>query len=198
MNDKEALIIFAKNPVKGKVKTRLAKDVGDEEALNIYKILLKINFAFTKDLDCKKYIYFTDSFDNSIYDSRFENKVQADGDLGFKMKSAFNDAFNSKFSKVVIIGTDSPELNKEIISKAFRSLEDFDVVLGPANDGGYYLLGMKKSNDTLFTNIKWSTESVLKETVEKITINNLTYRLLEELIDVDTLDDLNKVKHLIF
>ncbi|CAN5529966.1 TIGR04282 family arsenosugar biosynthesis glycosyltransferase [soil metagenome] len=198
MNDKDALIIFAKNPEMGKVKTRLAIDVGDEEALKIYKILLKISFAFTRDLNCKKYIYFTDSVDNSTFDSRYENKIQVDGDLGFKMRSALNDAFDSNFNKVIIIGTDSPELNKEIISNAFRSLEEVDLVLGPAIDGGYYLLGMKKRNDTLFTKIKWSTESVLKDTIEKITTDKLTYRLLEELIDVDTLEDLNKVKHLIF
>ena len=106
------------------------------------------------------------------------------------MKNAFEKVFSAGSQKVIIVGTDIPDLSKEVIIKAFELLDSNDVVIGPAKDGGYYLLGMKKMHTKLFDKIEYSTSSVLSETLLKIKELNLTYHLLPELRDIDTEEDL--------
>jgi rSAM/selenodomain-associated transferase 1 len=106
------------------------------------------------------------------------------------MKNAFEKIFSTGAQKVIIIGTDIPDLSKEIIIDAFVKLNSYDIVIGPSKDGGYYLLGMKKMNSQLFEGIQFSTASVLKETMIKVKELKLTYHLLPELMDIDTEEDL--------
>lgn len=188
--NKNALIIFAKNPVLGKVKTRLARETGDEKALEIYKLLLGNTYRQTKEIVCDKYLFLSDSTDKNIYDSNFKQMIQSGKDLGERMSNAFVNIFEKGFEKAIIIGTDCPELNSEIIYEAFDKLNEHDIVIGPAGDGGYYLIGLNKPDKSLFENIKWSSGEVLDMTKDKIKTSGKNYFLLKELNDIDEAKDL--------
>lgn len=187
-----ALIIFVRNLEKGKVKKRLAKSIGDDKSLEVYKYLLE----YTKDITvaCKynlfvfysNYIHLNDLFD----DHSFSKHVQEGNDLGERMMNAFKKVFELGCKNVCIIGSDCYELQTEIIQEAFDKLHLCDIVIGPSKDGGYYLLGMKKFYPDLFTNKEWATSTVLDDTLETIDKLNLTSSLLPELNDIDTIDDL--------
>lgn len=189
-----ALIIFIRNPELGKVKTRLAATLGDEKALEIYKTLLQHTRETAEKLDIKKYLFYhdlinkNDDWSNEVFDKQ----LQIGNDLGEKMFHAFDYLFLSEFDQVLIIGSDCPELNEGIIGEAFRLLIENDVVVGPASDGGYYLLGMNKMHASLFQNIQWSTGSVFNETINACSASGLTYALLPTLTDIDVEADLNK------
>jgi len=114
--------------------------------------------------------------------------------LGERMNNAFNNVFEKKYSKAIIIGTDCPALTEKVINDAFEKLNNYDVVIGPANDGGYYLLGMKKLHQQLFKNINWSTETVFDATINICNNLNLSYCLLPVLNDVDEEKDLQHLK----
>ncbi|MCW7493330.1 TIGR04282 family arsenosugar biosynthesis glycosyltransferase [Leptospira sp. 2 VSF19] len=191
--EKNTLIIFAKQPKLGKVKTRLASSVGEEKALGIYFELLEITKKITSAIDVQKIVYWDEFRDDSPNEFEFEyqKKVQETGDLGFKMEKAFQNEFKDGARKIIIIGTDCPFLTKEIIENAYSRLNDFDFVLGPALDGGYYLLGMKEYFPFVFRSIPWSTENVLSLTMNLIQKNNKTVTLLEELCDIDDINDFN-------
>jgi rSAM/selenodomain-associated transferase 1 len=194
-NKTDSLIIFLRYPQNGKVKSRLAKTTSSEFALDFYKScaeniirqvksIPKINhFAFYSDKAAKDKI--TKWLGGKLFFS-----PQEGNDLGDKMKNAFEKVFSTGAEKVIIIGTDVPDLSKEIIQNAFKSLDNSDVVIGPSRDGGYYLLGMKRMNPNLFEGIEFSTSSVYKNTVEKFSKLNLSYYVLPELQDIDTEEDL--------
>ncbi len=187
-----AVIIFVKNPVPGKVKTRLAAAVGNDKALAIYLDLVTHTLEAVENVTADKYIYFSDEMDAAIGQNglAFTKAVQSGEDLGEKMKNAFRDVLNSGYKKVIIIGTDCPGISREILQQAFDELNDTDIVLGPAADGGYYLLGMKTLYPLLFDTIEWSTPTVLKATVDRCIQTNLRHQLLEELSDIDEEKDL--------
>tara|TARA_R110002049_G_scaffold3502_1_gene26224 strand:- start:2931 stop:3554 length:624 start_codon:yes stop_codon:yes gene_type:complete len=187
-----ALIIFIKNPELGKVKTRLASSIGDEKALKVYKILLERTKEIVLRVNSKRFLYYS----NSIQDSDgwgtafFSKQIQDRGDLGERMKDAFKKAFLEGSSKVLIVGSDCYDLSSDIIELAFKSLEQKDTVIGPANDGGYYLLGMKGFIPEIFEDIEWSTSTVFDETVRKLKDLKQSVNILPELIDIDELSDL--------
>lgn len=185
MSKGNCLIIFTRKPEKGKVKTRLAKGVGEDKALKIYKYLLMHSAEITARVNSKKQVWYTDSIQkNDLWDdSVFEKHVQPQGDLGHKMLKAFQHNFNQGFQKVVIIGSDLLDINSKIIETAFQLLEKNDVVIGPAEDGGYYLLGMNHCIPELFQNIDWSTEKVFKQTLERISDKSIA--LLDKKNDID-------------
>jgi rSAM/selenodomain-associated transferase 1 len=188
----DLLIIFYRNPEPGRVKTRLAATVGDERALAIYLKLASHTRSIAAEVDCDRIVWysnFADTEDNWS-NQEFKKEVQYGEDLGSKMQLAFEHAFSQGYSRVCIIGTDCLELTTEIINEAFYKLKNHDAVLGPALDGGYYLLGMKKVHPEFFTNNLWSTDSVSAKTIEDFTKLNLSYHLLPTLRDVDTADDL--------
>ena len=187
---KNALIIFIKNPQLGKVKTRLARTLGDEKALEIYHELSDITHKNTAILRgvkcCVFYSDFIDKTDNwsSKY---FEKWVQQGDDLGARMANAFAHIFE-KHEKVCIIGSDCPTLSPTILQEAFQALENKDCVIGPSTDGGYYLLGISKNVSdyaSLFENMAWSTESVLSETIKRISDKGKSIYFLPELTDID-------------
>jgi rSAM/selenodomain-associated transferase 1 len=188
---KEALLIFAKNPVPGKVKTRLAATIGNERAFAVYKELLQHTAAVTGNLPVNKLLFYSDFIEEAdCWNERFQKQLQNGAGLGERMENAFAVAFSKGYEKVVIIGTDIPALDEEIIRAAFDSLIKNDVVIGPTNDGGYYLLGMKTNHPELFQNIAWSTSVVFSATVSKIKERELTYHCLPALTDVDEEKDL--------
>ncbi len=184
-------IIFVKNPVLGKVKTRLAAGIGEKKALEVYLHLLEITKNVALKSDCTRNVFYSDEIENDGWDKDSFNKFEQEGDsLGDRMNNAFEQVFALGAKKAVIIGSDCPELSADIIEKAFEILNEKDVVIGPAKDGGYYLIGMKKLYPVLFEGKKWSTASVLQETINDIIEKDLSYSLLPELSDLDNLDDL--------
>lgn len=187
---KNLLIIFTRNPELGKVKKRLAAKIGERAALDIYSFLLQHTFEVTKNLPCDKVVYYSDSilkkdiWKNDI----FQKKEQKGKDLGERMKNAFKEGFKEGYSHITIIGSDLYDLQEEDLKTAFLGLEKHNYVIGPASDGGYYLLGMNSLNSDLFRNKKWGTDTVLKQTLQEIRNEELT--LLEERNDIDTYEDL--------
>lgn len=194
------LLVFQKNPVLGKVKTRLAASVGDEKALQIYKALLNHTKEVVSKVNAQIHIYYSDHIiDQDIWENlQCVKHLQSGNDLGDRMANAFSKAFEiSTIKKVVIIGTDCAELNKSILKDSFNALETSDFVIGPAVDGGYYLLGMREFNPVIFKQINWSTSTVFKSTMTKIQELGMDAFLLPTLSDVDTFQDWQKVSHLI-
>jgi len=190
---KKALIIFTRNPELGKVKTRLAKSVGDESALEIYKFLLKHTVAITKNLNVDKYVFYSENIHREdIWDPEiFRKKLQTGTDLGEKMQNAFSELFEMGYEKVLIVGSDIFELGQSDIENAFEVLQTTETVIGPATDGGYYLLGMKELNATIFQNKNWGTSTVLEETLADL--RQKKYVLLEERNDVDYFEDIKEI-----
>lgn len=189
-DSEELLIIFAKNPVKGKVKTRLAREIGDNAALDIYKFLLNHTYEVAKNLRVDKVIYYDKNLpQQDIFDPGIFNRAMQNGrDLGEKMENAFRNAFARAYKNVIIIGTDLLDISQRDIEDAFLQLKKNDVVIGPAKDGGYYLLGMKSLNSKVFKDKVWSTTSVLENTLEDF--ENKNVKLLKSRNDIDVLSDI--------
>ncbi|CAN5135519.1 TIGR04282 family arsenosugar biosynthesis glycosyltransferase [soil metagenome] len=189
---RNALIIFIKNPVFGKVKTRLASTIGDENALLIYNQLLKHTHKISVGVNAERFLFYNEFIDLAdVWENEYFNKqLQIGNELGEKMNNAFKEIL-PKFKSAVIIGSDCLALTSSIIDEAYRYLENNDIVIGPAIDGGYYLLGMKKMHSSLFKNITWSTPQVLEQTIAICKKQKLAYCLLPDLSDIDVEDDLN-------
>ncbi len=188
------LLIFTRNPELGKCKTRLAAKIGDPAALEVYKFLLNHTVGFTKDLKGEKYVYYSETiWENDIWDNTlFHKRLQEGEDLGKRMEKAFSDGFSSDFKKIIIIGSDMFDLSQSDLDLAFSSLDEHDYVVGPAEDGGYYLLGMKTLNSKLFQNKIWGTGSVLSDTLKDLEKENVF--LLPEKNDVDHFEDIKDIK----
>lgn len=189
----KALIIFIKNPEKGKVKTRLAKTEGEAFALKTYLALQQKTKEVALKANTQTFLFYSNEINTTDdwSNSQFKKLLQQGETLGDRMKVAFDEVLKV-YDKAVIIGSDCYDISVENIEKAFSELDEYDVVFGPANDGGYYLLGMKELHLELFKNIEWSTETVLKDSIKKL--NEKSYFLLEELIDIDTIDDLKQTQ----
>ena len=186
---KKLLIIFVKNIKLGKVKTRLAKIVGDEKAFTVYKALVEVTEKATAHIDVDKRIYFSDA----IVDEKWKNDykaVQKGADLGERMSHAFQDGFDDGYSEIVLIGSDLPNITKNVIHKGFKSLLQNEVVFGPAEDGGYYLVGLSKFHNCIFENKAWSTSNLLEETLTELKQKKIEVSLIETLNDIDTFEDL--------
>lgn len=186
-----AIIVFEKNPKLGKVKTRLAETIGAEKALEIYRYLLGLTHSVVDLTPYHKIIYFSEFIPDGTSKGNYSFGLQKKGDLGNKMSYSFLESFEKGFEKIIIIGTDCPEISPELLHQAFDILDEKDAVIGPASDGGYYLLGMKSYHPELFKNMIWSTSSVYNETTEKFKESDLSYGVLEVLNDIDTEDDWN-------
>lgn len=190
---KNRLIIFVKNPIEGEVKTRLASSLGDEKALDVYQKLLKITARETANVNAEKLVSYSkfveesDNFDKNI----FEKSVQRKGDLGEKMKHAFRSGFDDGFNRIVLIGSDCPEISQSLIDKAFKELAEVDSVIGPSDDGGYYLIGLSRFIPKIFDDVEWSTSSVFSSTTTALDDFGATYRVLKKLNDIDTESDLD-------
>lgn len=189
----DAIIIFVRRPIAGKVKTRLAKTLGADKALAIYKKLLAHTASIATNLSADKFVYYSDEVDeqDGWNNDVFKKRKQVEAELGTKMQAAFEECFNEGYEKLLIIGSDCYELTSDIIEEAFAQLQHVDIVAGPAQDGGYYLLGMKKPNPTIFNLTTWSNSEVLQSTLAKCEAAGLSYYLLPTLNDVDEAEDVN-------
>ena len=189
-HSEDALIIFIKNPQRGKVKTRLARTSGDARALQIYNALLQHTRKLALEIDVTRYLFYSDfvNTQDAWSASEFKKRLQKGKDLGIRMANAFKEVL-SKYQKAVIIGSDCASLSPAIVREAFIRLDEVDYVLGPAMDGGYYLLGMQEYTPELFTNIPWSTEDVAALTLKKIGELDATFGLLPQLSDIDYEED---------
>ncbi len=193
MDTENLLLIFTRNPELGKCKTRLAATIGDEAALEVYKMLLDHTVAITKNLSCTKQVHYSVKIhENDIWDPNFYVKKQQLGDdLGQRMKRAFIKGFEQGYKNIIIIGSDMYDLSQRDIELAFNQLETHDYVVGPAEDGGYYLLGMKELHSTIFENKTWGTNTVLQSTLEDLQPYN--YKLLKTRNDVDYYEDIKDI-----
>jgi rSAM/selenodomain-associated transferase 1 len=189
-----ALIIFVKNPQQGKVKTRLAKTVGEERALEVYHELMEITSREVSKVTGADCFVFYSNFlpeDDDIWKDEYVIKEVQEGDeLGERMKNAFRHLFDQGYERVAIIGSDLPELTHELIKQAFSELDEVDVVIGPAKDGGYYLLAMKEFLPQLFEDKSWSTDGVFDATIENLIEMKKIWHELPILNDIDTEEDL--------
>ena len=191
--NESGLIIFIKNPVAGKVKTRLGATIGDQRALGVYLNLMQHTREVSLAVDCNRYLFY-DTELNSKDDwnkADYIKGVQVNGDLGQRMQAAFTTVLRDN-KKAVIIGSDCPEISPQVIESAYKQLDLADIVIGPTYDGGYYLLGMKEDHYELFTDMTWSIESVYEETLSRIKKNGLLFSTCPMLSDMDNEDDLNK------
>lgn len=191
--DKNLLLILTRNPELGKCKTRLAKKIGDVAALDIYKFLLDHTVSFTKNLNVEKWVYYSEEiWENDIWDNKYyQKKLQVGTDLGERMLNAFQDGFNSGFEKIIIIGSDMYHLSQADMEEAFLRLNEHDYVIGPAEDGGYYLLGMKSLKKEVFHNKSWGTDTVLSDTLKDLESGSIF--MLPVKNDVDYYEDIKDI-----
>lgn len=186
------LLIFARQPELGRVKTRLAQGIGAEAALVVYEELLAHTRTVVEALSVTTTVWLSEPFRAELPDAwaGFTQHPQPPGDLGNRMQHAFEAAFAAGATRIVIVGTDCPGLTPEHVRAAFAHLATAEVVLGPATDGGYYLLGMKQVHSALFQQKAWSTDTVLAATIADAHQLGLSVQLLSPLRDVDTAADL--------
>lgn len=183
------VIVFVKNIKLGTVKTRLAKTIGDYGAFEVYSELVKITEKATNNSHFDKRIYFSDAVVDSKWQNEFKT-VQKGFDLGERMYNAFKDGFESGYKKIVLIGSDLPNINSKHIENGIAALEGKEVVFGPAEDGGYYLVGMSKLYQSIFKNKPWSQPNLLSLTLQELHKDNIKVATLDTLNDIDTYDDL--------
>ena len=190
---KDLLIVFVKNITLGKVKTRLAKTIGNQGAFEVYSELVKITEQATQNILSDKRIYFSDA----VVETKWKNEtkdVQQGSDLGERMKNAFIKGFSDGYERIVLIGSDLPDISSKHIKNGFNSLHKVEVTFGPAEDGGYYLIGLSKLKACIFENKPWSKSHLLEETLTELKQQNIDFKLLETLNDIDTFEDLETSK----
>jgi rSAM/selenodomain-associated transferase 1 len=189
-----AVIVFAKRPRAGEVKSRLAAEIGPEAAAELYRALAEAEIDATRPQgsEYQRLFFFAPADARPDMEAWMPGETwlaQEGADLGARMANAFAEAFRRGAERVAIIGTDVPWVARETVLAAFRALDGDDVVLGPAHDGGYYLMALKTPRPALFEGIAWSTSSVLAATLARCVALGLSVRQLEPLTDIDTLED---------
>lgn len=191
-NKTSLLLLFVRNPVPGKVKTRLAASIGTEKALEVYRALLTHTRDITRPLQQDKVVYFSEAPSEPCFwqTGQYGQQIQQPGDLGEKMAGAFRFGFEQGYGRVGIIGSDCYELTTGILQQGFALLQNHDLVAGPAADGGYYFLGLKRMVPELFAGKAWSSSSVLQDTLADASRLGLSCTLLPTLTDVDEVQDL--------
>lgn len=184
------LLIFIKNPIPGKTKTRLAAEVGNDRALRMYDQLLTYTRGVAEAVRARRMLYYSETIlsNDGWSNTHFEKYVQEGTDLGARMEKAFVRAFEQS-NRVLIIGSDCPGISAALLEEAFNALDAADMVLGPALDGGYYLLGLRKLQPALFHDMVWSTDRVAAETLGRAAKLGLRVHQLVPLSDVDYLED---------
>ena len=188
---RQALIVFVKNPIHGTVKTRLAQTVGDDVALHVYQCLLDHTYEVAAAIEVDTHICYSDHvpLSDRWIQLATNRTAQKGNDLGMRMHYALGEVLES-YDQAVLIGSDCPQIQPHHITRAFDHLNSVEYVLGPAVDGGYYLVGMREANRTVFEGIEWSTGIVLRQTLRKLASGGHEFALLEPLRDLDTEEDL--------
>lgn len=200
MKSAREILLFAKYPEAGRCKTRLAAAIGDEAALTVYSALLEHTLAVMRSLPDRKVLY-VDPPERTEDAHRWAPGMdlylpQSEGDLGARLSAAMDDRLAAGAHRILFLGSDCPQISIDSIVSSFRALDEKDIVLGPTEDGGYYLLGLKSSHPFLFQDIPWSSERVLEKTLNILNSRSLSYILLDTFSDVDTLQDYDRVRHL--
>jgi rSAM/selenodomain-associated transferase 1 len=193
----DALIVFVKAPRPGEVKTRLARALGDARAAELYRLLAEEEIRRTRPAagEYERLFFFTPADARAALERWLGGETllpQAGPDLGARMANAFEVAFGRGAPRVAIVGTDVPWVSRASVREALAGLEDHDVVVGPARDGGYYLLALDRPRPRLFEGIPWSTPAVFSATAERAAHLGLRLGRLEPLPDIDTLADVRR------
>ena len=185
-----ALIVFIKNIQAGKVKTRLAATVGDERAVQIYRALLVRTRQAAMGVDGVRYVYYSSwvEAEDEWELNDFSKAVQSGADIGERMYQALESVLE-RHDKAILFGGDIAGLSASILQDALQQLDSHDAVIGPALDGGYYLIGLKKAERSIFQDIKWSSTETRKMTLDKIKSLGWSCHLLPELSDIDYEED---------
>ncbi len=188
------VVVFARAPEHGRVKTRLAAGIGDDAALAIYRWLGERTLAAARAAsNCEVEVRYTPAYDTHSVASWLGHDVtlrpQSDGDLGDRLRAAVAEALADGAQEVLLLGTDCPDVDAALIERAFEELDRSDVVLGPARDGGYYLLATRAAHPALFADIPWSSPTTLAATIGAAEDARLRIVLLGELSDIDTAAD---------
>lgn len=199
---RQRLLVFARLPERGQVKTRLAASIGDDAALSIYSAMLRDLIASIGESDAATEIELlwppTPNANGAALRAAFAHHtvaMQTGETLGDRLAMAFSERFFfHRTQKIIAIGVDDPNLSRELIDHAFALLDGCDWVIGPATDGGYYLIGCRalSFDVAIFRDVAWSTPTVLATTLDRIAANRQTVALLPERSDIDTLDDLRR------
>ncbi|GAL63334.1 TIGR04282 family arsenosugar biosynthesis glycosyltransferase [Algibacter lectus] len=187
--NKELVIVFVKNIKLGKVKTRLAATIGNQGAFDVYTQLVDVTEKAIKTIKADKRIYFSEA----VVENTWKNNVKAvqQGEsLGDRMSHAFKQGFEDGYDRIVLIGSDLPDITESQINAGLQALKSNEVVFGPAEDGGYYLVGFSKFHDFVFQNKPWSQDNLLEETLSELKENRVSFSTLETLNDIDTFEDL--------
>jgi rSAM/selenodomain-associated transferase 1 len=198
--DDRCLLFFVKNPERGKVKSRLAAVIGGDSAVRLYKNLVAQMLSTLKEGTFPTYIcFFPKNAEKSTKNwlgREYRYMPQNGRDLGERMRNGFIEAFEMAFKRVVLIGSDIPDLPLEFIEEAFIRLNKNDVVIGPAFDGGYYLIGFKDKTffPQLFEGIAWGRKTVFDETMKKLKRSRRAVHTLPYQRDIDTAKDLKYLK----
>lgn len=186
--------VFCKHPQPGQVKTRLAQHIGPQSAVSLSAAFLDDLTLEFRSVGERRILGFSPADSVNYFEpfARFGYDLwpQPEGDLGARLNAFFDEALQDQNDKAVLIGSDSPTIPIEYVELAFSRLEEFDCVLGPATDGGYYLIGLRRNAPELFENVIWSGSSVLSQTVQKIATTDLSLALLPPWYDIDDVDDL--------
>jgi uncharacterized protein len=188
MMQQNALIVFTRRAELGKVKTRIAATLGNDKALEIYVQLLHYTQQICKEINASVQVFTTGNGSDELWNG-FAIHEQREGDLGERMQQAFATVLALGYENIVIIGSDCLQLTSTIINNAFEKLHNHDTVIGAAEDGGYYLLGMKKIHALLFANKQWGTNTVYAATMQNIRQLQLSCYQLPMLNDVDEAAD---------
>lgn len=186
----DAILIFTKGTDFGQVKTRLRPFLADRQSMDLHLAFLQDTLEKIKSLNLDGYLYVVGN-SNFHFSMAYPILQQSGPDLGSRLKNAFEMQFKN-YDRIVVIGTDSPDLPLERIQEAVQSLQNHDAVIGPTEDGGYYLLGLSKMIPAVFENIPWSSDQVFQKTLERLQGNKI--HILEKHYDVDVIEDLLKLK----
>ncbi|WP_159019364.1 TIGR04282 family arsenosugar biosynthesis glycosyltransferase [Algibacter sp. L3A6] len=187
--NKELVIVFVKNIKLGKVKTRLAATIGNQGAFDVYTQLVDVTEKAIKNINGDKRIYFSEAVVENTWKNNVKVVQQGDS-LGDRMSHAFKQGFEDGYDRIVLIGSDLPDITESQINAGLQALKSNEVVFGPAEDGGYYLVGFSKFHDFVFQNKPWSQDNLLEETLSELKENRVSFSTLETLNDIDTFEDL--------
>ena len=196
------LLVFTKEPILGEVKTRLQPTYSTEQSLKLHKKLVIDTLTSVCNASVMDVELCCTPHRNSLFFLKCENDFsvmlsdQQGSDLGERMAFAMSVALQI-YEKVIIVGTDCPDINQEYINDAILALDDVDAVIGPASDGGYVLLGLRKFSPDLFNNIDWSSDKVLSQTQKVLNDLSWSYKELGIMHDLDRPEDLNRYKDLL-
>ncbi len=199
LKDKSVLMIFAREPEHGKVKTRLLKGLPIKVVTRLYKAFVSDILHLASQIQCDKKVVCFTSFDSAIeflcrFKDRFQLTKQRGNDLGERMYNALKDYWHRGYKRLVIIGTDCLTLRKRDLDLAFQKLSRYDVVLGPSRDGGYYLIGLTKPIRSIFSNMHWGSDKVFKITLQRLRKSGRKVFFLHKRADIDTIEELRNFK----